>query len=393
MPINPTTLHGNWSFPTRVRFGPGRIRELGVACGEINITRPLLVTDRGLLDLPVVATIQAAAHDAGLPTHVFANVQANPVGRNVDDGVRAYREEGCDGVIALGGGSALDAGKAVALMVGQNRPIWDFEDRDDWFTRVRVEGMAPVVAVPTTAGTGSEVGRASVILDESDQTKKIIFHPRMLPGQVIADPELTLALPPPVTAATGLDALAHCLEAYCAPGFHPMADGIALEGTRLVKDWLPSAYADGGNLAARSHMLAAASMGAIAFQKGLGAVHALSHPIGALCNTHHGLTNAVLLPYVLTFNRSAIDDRLAALARYLDLPAPSFDALHAWLVDLLATLAIPTTLHEIGVDADLIPRLVPMALADPSAGGNPRPLDAASLERLLETAIHGTQNS
>jgi alcohol dehydrogenase class IV len=317
-------------------------------------------------------------------------VRGNPVGANVDAGVAAYRGGGHDGVIAFGGGSALDAGKAIALMAGQTRPLWDFEDRDDWYTRVDVAGMAPVVAVPTTAGTGSEVGRASVIADERDHTKKIIFHPRMLPALVIADPELTLGLPPQLTAATGMDALSHNLEAWCSPLFHPLAQGIALEGMRLVHDWLPAACADGGNLEARAHLLAASTMGATAFQKGLGAMHSMSHPCGALLNTHHGLTIAVVMPYVLAFNRPAIGDQLAALARYLALPGSGAGAVLDWVLGLRERIGIPHTLAAIGVTAERVPLLARMAAADPSTGTNPvLPVTVAQFETLFHSAIEG----
>ncbi|MFQ5785374.1 MAG: iron-containing alcohol dehydrogenase [Alphaproteobacteria bacterium] len=389
MAIDPKTLRGNWNYPTAVRFGPGRIAELADACRALGMKRPLLVTDPGLKDLPMVREAAAANAEAGLPTEIFSDIKSNPVGRNVDDGVAAYREAGCDGVIAFGGGSGLDAAKAIALMVGQKRPIWDFEDREDWYTRVDVAGMAPVVAVPTTAGTGSEVGRASVITDETTHTKKIIFHPNMLPGIVIADPELTLGLPKHITAWTGMDALAHNLEAYCAPGFHPMADGIALEGMRLIREWLPLAVEDGANLAARAHMLAAATMGSTAFQKGLGAIHALSHPVGAVHDTHHGLTNAVFMPYVLAFNRPAIEQRLTALARYLDLADPSFEAVQRWVLDLRKRLGIAHTLAELGVREEHVERLTPMAAADPSCGGNPIPVGEPELRGMFLAAIRG----
>ena len=389
MNIDPQSLRGNWNYPTAMRFGPGRISELAEACRALGMKRPLLVTDPGLRGLPMVGDAAAANDDAGLPTTVFAEIKANPVGRNVVDGVAAYKAAGCDGVIAFGGGSALDAAKAVALMVGQARPIWDFEDREDWWTRVDTDGVAPIVAVPTTAGTGSEVGRASVITDEDTHLKKIIFHPTMLPGIVISDPELTIGLPRNLTAWTGMDALAHSLEAYCAPGFHPMADGIALEGMRLVKEWLPVAVKDGANLAARAHMLAAASMGSTAFQKGLGAIHALSHPIGAVHDKHHGLTNAVVMPYVLDFNRPAIEARLTALARYLDLPDPSFDAVKKWVLELRAELEIAPTLADLGIREEHVDELTPMAAIDPSCGGNPIPVGEPELRRMFLMAING----
>jgi len=389
MTIDPKTLRGNWNYPTAMRFGPGRISELAEACKSLGMTRALLVTDPGLCALPMIAEAVAANEAAGLPTTVFSDIKPNPVGENVEAGVAAYREAGCDGVIAFGGGSGLDAGKAIALMVGQDRPIWDFEDREDWYTRVNEDGMAPVVAVPTTAGTGSEVGRASVITDETTHTKKIIFHPNMLPAIVIADPELTLGLPSHITAATGMDALAHNLEAYCAPGYHPMADGIAVEGMRLVKEWLPTAVHEGSNLVARAHMLAAATMGATAFQKGLGAIHALSHPIGAVLDKHHGLTNAVVMPYVLAFNRAAIEERMERLARYLDLPDPSFDAVQNWVLALREEIGIAHTLAEIGVGEEHIDELTPMAALDPSCGGNPIPVGEPELRRMFEMSIRG----
>ncbi len=389
MTIDPKTLRGNWNYPTAMRFGPGRISELAEACKSLGMTRALLVTDPGLRALPMIAEAVAANEAAGLPTTVFSDIKPNPVGENVEAGVAAYREANCDGVIAFGGGSGLDAGKAIALMVGQDRPIWDFEDREDWYTRVNEDGMAPVVAVPTTAGTGSEVGRASVITDETTHTKKIIFHPNMLPAIVIADPELTLGLPSHITAATGMDALAHNLEAYCAPGYHPMADGIAVEGMRLVKEWLPTAVHEGSNLAARAHMLAAATMGATAFQKGLGAIHALSHPIGAVLDKHHGLTNAVVMPYVLVFNRAAIEERMERLARYLGLPDPSFDAVQNWVLALREEIGIAHTLAEIGVGEEHIDELTPMAALDPSCGGNPIPVGEPELRRMFEMSIRG----
>jgi alcohol dehydrogenase class IV len=386
-----TAPRGNWNYPTSVRSGPGRIAELPAVCRELGMARPLLVTDPGLRALPMVAQVLDALAGAGLGGNCFSDVKPNPVGANIDAGVAAFRAARCDGVIALGGGSALDAGKAIALMAGQTRPLWDFEDRADWYTRVDVAAMARTIAVPTTAGTGSEVGRASVILDEAAGVKKIIFHPHMQPVVVIADPELTIGLPPRLTAATGMDALAHCLEAFCAPGFHPLADGIALEGMRLVREYLPRAFADGRDLEARSYMLAAASMGATAFQKGLGAIHALSHPIGALYDAHHGETNAVVMPYVLVYNRAAIEERMQRLARYLDLPRAGFDGVLEWVLELRRTLGIPHTAAALGVREQDLDRLVPMALEDPSLGGNPLGVDAAQMRALFIAAIRGTQ--
>ncbi len=389
MNFDPATLTGNWNYPTAMRFGPGRIEELAEACQSLGMTQPLLVTDPGLAGLPMIAEALAANQAAGLPTGLFSDVKSNPVGRNVEDGIAAYRDGGHDGVIAWGGGSGLDAAKAIALMAGQRRPLWDFEDRGDNWLRADPTGIAPIVAVPTTAGTGSEVGRASVILDESDHTKKIVFHPKMLPSIVISDPELTVGLPAHITAATGMDALAHCLEAYCAPGYHPMAEGIAVEGLRLVKDWLPTAVADGTNIEARAHMLAAASMGSTAFQKGLGAIHSLSHPVGALYDTHHGLTNAVVMPYVLAFNRAAIEDRLTRLAAWLGLPDPSFQSVMDWVLDLREKFDMPHTLAAMGVTVERLDELSEMAARDPTAGGNPIPVGAAEMKEMFVAAIEG----
>jgi hypothetical protein len=383
------TLKGNWNYPTRILFGAGNIRKLPQACETLGIRRPLLVTDPGLAALPMIANAVEICRGAGLHCAVFSDVRSNPVEQNVTDGVRAYREGGHDGVIAFGGGSGLDAAKAIALMAGQKRPIWDFEDREDWWTRVDAAGMAPVVAVPTTAGTGSEVGRASVITDLRDHTKKIIYHPKMMPGVVISDPELTVGLPPKITAATGMDALSHCLEAYCAPFFHPMADGIAVEGMRLIHDYLPRAVADGRDLEARSHMLIASSMGATAFQKGLGAMHSLSHPCGANLDTHHGLTNAVVMPFVLAWNRRAIEQRLARVAAWLGLKRASYEGFFDWVLELRATIGIPPTLAGLGVREEHAKAFAPQALADPSTGGNPLPLTVADFEQLYLNCING----
>ncbi len=387
--IDAKALTRNWNYPTSIRFGVGRIAELPAVCKELGIMRPLLVTDPGLRKLPIVDKVLALLGNAGLGDAVFSDIRGNPIGKNVADGVAYYRKDGCDGVIALGGGSALDVGKTIALMVGQKRPLWDFEDREDWYTRVDAAGIAPIIAVPTTAGTGSEVGRASVILDEETHVKKIIFHPKMQPAVVISDPELSVGLPARVTAATGMDALAHCLEAYCAPGFHPMADGIALEGMRLVKEWLPTAVKDGRNVVARAHMLAAASMGATAFQKGLGAIHSLSHPVGAIYDAHHGETNGVVMPYVLVFNRPAIEEKLIRMSRYLGLPNPGFQAVLDWVIALRKEIGIPTTLADLGVKESDLDMLTPMAVDDPSTGGNPRPVCNAEMRQMFVKAIRG----
>lgn len=386
------SLRGNWNYPTAVRFGPGRIAELPDACKALGMKRPLLVTDAALAKLPMIGSAVATCRAAGLTCEVFSDVQANPVESNVTNGVDAYRRGSHDGVIAFGGGSALDTGKAIALMVGQTRPLWDFEDREDWYTRVNVAGMAPTVAVPTTSGTGSEVGRASVITDVRDHTKKIIFHPKMLPSIVIADPELTLGLPAKVTAAVGMDALSHNLEAYCAPSYHPLAEGIALEGMRLVHDWLPTAVKDGSDIEARSQMMAASLMGATAFQKGLGAMHSLSHPCSANLNTHHGLTNAVVMPYVLSWNRPALSEKMQRLAAYLNLPQHSFNGVLDWILELRNNIEIPDTLSELGVTPEHAQAFAPQAFDDPSTGGNPIPVTVADFAQLYLNCIEGRLN-
>ncbi|MDX1710586.1 MAG: iron-containing alcohol dehydrogenase [Rhodovibrionaceae bacterium] len=390
--IDPASLKASWSYPTTILFGPGRIRNLARACAAAGIARPLLVTDPGLAALPAVQDAVAANEAEGLATAVFAEVKGNPVGQNVEDGVAAFRAGGHDGVIAFGGGSALDAGKAIAFAAAQDAPIWEFEDRGDLWKKANAEAIAPVIAVPTTAGTGSEVGRASVILDERDGVKKVIFHPRMLPVTVISDPELTVGLPAHITAATGMDALAHCLEAYCAPAFHPMSEGIAVEGLRLIREWLPRAVEDGADVAARAHMLVAASMGSVAFQKGLGAIHAMSHPVGAAYDTHHGLTNACVMPYVLAFNRPAIEGKMQRLAAWLELPGADEDGLRAvldWTLELRRRFGVPHTLAEMGVEEARLPELVAAAAVDPTAGGNPVALNTDNLAELFDNAMAG----
>jgi alcohol dehydrogenase class IV len=386
---NAVPLSGNWSYPTSVRFGAGRIAEIGKVCKASGMTRPLLVTDPGLAGLPMIPAALSELEAAGVPGAVFSDVKGNPVSANVDAGLDAYRSGGHDGIIAWGGGSAMDCAKAIALMAGQTRPIWDFEDIGSNWKRADEAGIAPIVAVPTTSGTGSEVGRAGVITDERTHTKKIIFHPKLMPAVVICDPELVQGLPANITAWTGMDALAHCLEAYCAPFYHPMGEGIAVEGMRLVKEWLPTAVKDGSNLEARAHMMSAAAMGAVAFQKGLGAIHSLSHPVGAVFDTHHGLTNAVFMPYVLAFNRDAIDEKLARLARWLGI-GDSFDDVQNWVLDLRKEFDIPHTAQELGVDGSRLDELSKMAAEDPTAGGNPVFVGEAEMRQMYDAAMAGT---
>ena len=381
---------GNWNYPTSIRFGVGRIRELPDACRELGMTCPLLVTDPGIARLPILTEALEHIKLGGLTAEVFSGVDANPVGANVNRGVAVYREGGHDGVIAMGGGSALDAAKAIALMVGQQRPLWDFEDVGDNWLRVDSGAMAPVVAVPTTSGTGSEVGRASVIIHEASHTKKIIFHPNMLPGRVVCDPALTVGLPAKLTAAVGMDALSHNLEAFCSPGNHPQADGIAVEGMRIIHKHLVTAVHSPENLEARSGMMAASLMGATAFQKGLGAMHSMAHVIGARLNAHHGLINAIVMPYVLMANRAAIADRMNHLARCLNLPDPGFMAVLDWTLSLRSELGIPHTLAEIGVTHNHTSDFAPAAVLDPSTGTNPLPFGAAEFTELFSRSIDGS---
>ncbi len=376
------SVAANFNYPTRVWIGAGRIAELPDACEIAGIRKPLIVTDRVLAGLAVIERI---AHTVHAP--VFSDVQGNPVEANVVAGIQALMSGDHDGVIAIGGGSALDVGKVVAFMAAQSRPMWDFEDVGDNWQRADAAAIKPVIAVPTTAGTGSEVGRAGVITQSATHTKKVIFHPGMMPVVAICDPELTVSLPPGPTAATGLDAFVHCLEAYCAPGYHPLAEGIAIEGMRLVKEYLVRAYDDGGDLEARTHMMAAAAMGATAFQKGLGGIHALAHPVGALYDTHHGLTNAVLMPYVLAYNRPTIDTKIARLAAWLDLDG--VEGFMAYVLTLRARLAIPHRLADIGIGKERTAEIGAMAAADPTASGNPRPLSAVVAARLFEAAVDG----
>ena len=380
------SLTANWSYPTAIRFGAGRIRELPEACAALGMNKPLLVTDRGLATLPITQDTLHILEQADLGWAMFSSVDPNPTDLNLEAGLKVYREGGHDGVIAFGGGSGLDLGKMIAFMAGQTRPVWDFEDIGDWWTRADPAGIAPIIAVPTTAGTGSEVGRAGVITNSETHVKKIIFHPKVLPSIVIADPELTVGMPPVITAGTGMDALAHCLEAFSSPFYHPMSQGIALEGMRLVREYLPRAYADGSDIEARGHMMVAAAMGAVAFQKGLGAMHALAHPVGALYNTHHGMTNAVVMPEVLKFNRQAIEERIGQAAAYLGI-AGGFDGFLAFVLDLRRELGVPDKLGALGVDRERIDDLVRMALEDPSAGGNPVTLTEANTRALFEAVI------
>ncbi len=377
-----SNISANWSYPNAFKLGRGRIKELADACKSLGMKKPLLVTDRGLASMAITKTALDILEDAGLGRAIFADVDPNPNEKNLEAGVKAFKDGGHDGVVAFGGGSGLDLGKCVAFMVGQTRPVWDFEDIGDWWTRANADGIAPIVAVPTTAGTGSEVGRASVITNSATHVKKIIFHPKFLPGVVIADPELTVGMPKIITAGTGMDAFAHCLEAYSSPFYHPMSAGIALEGMRLVKEFLPRAYREGTDLEARANMMSAAAMGAVAFQKGLGAIHALSHPIGAVYNTHHGMTNAVVMPAVLRFNRKAIEEKIARAAAYLGI-AGGFDGFYDYVLQLRAELGVPESLSAMGIAPDRIDELSAMAIEDPSAGGNPVPMTLENTKALF----------
>ncbi|WP_347311178.1 iron-containing alcohol dehydrogenase [Defluviimonas sp. SAOS-178_SWC] len=365
-----TVPTANWSYPTAIKFGPGRIKELADHCKAVGMKRPLLVTDKALASLPITTQALEILDAAGLGHAVFSEVDPNPNEINMAAGLKFYREGGHDGVVCFGGGSALDLGKMIALMVHQTVSVWELEDIGDWWTRADASKIAPIIAVPTTAGTGSEVGRAGVLTNSQTHKKKIIFHPKLLPAVTICDPELTVGMPKFITAGTGMDALAHCLEAYSSPFYHPMSQGIALEGMRLVFENLPKVYANPTDLEARAHMMSAAAMGAVAFQKGLGAIHSLSHPVGAVYGTHHGTTNAVVMPMVLDFNRKAIEDRIGKAAAYLGIKG-GFDGFRAKVMDLRAELSIPANLTAMGVEVARLDELTEMALEDPSCGGNP----------------------
>ena len=376
----------NWNYPTPIWFGPGRIKDIQKACDDLNILNPLIVTDPGILKTDIITKLN---NNLKTTAKIYSKVQGNPTGKNVKDGVDFFNNFQNDGVIAVGGGSGMDTGKGIAFMAKQTKPIWDFEDIGDYWTRANSDVIFPIIAVPTTAGTGSETGRAGVFTNEKTKVKKIIFHPKMLPSTVILDPELTLPLPSHLTAYTGMDALAHCLEAYCSNLFHPLSQGIALEGISIIKKYLQKSFSNGDDIEARGNMLAASSMGSIAFQKGLGAIHSLSHPVGALYNTHHGLTNAVFMPYVLKKNRNAIEDKLIALSRYIELSNQSFDGFMTWILNLRESLQIPHTLEELIHEDTKLEEMSAMALVDPTAGSNPIDLNQSDFLKLYKDSFKG----
>ncbi len=386
-------LNTNWNFPTTIWFGNGRIKDLALACDQLNMKNPLFVTDEGLIKLDIAKTATRVLKNAGLNYSIYSDVQGNPTGKNVTDGVKHYNENNHDGIIAFGGGSAMDAAKTIAFMSGQTRSIWDFEDIGNNWTFANEEGIAPIIAIPTTAGTGSEVGRASVILDEEQHTKKIIFHPKILPAIVLTDPELCLGLPANITAWTGVDAMVHAIEAYCAPGYHPMAEGIAIEAIRIIAKYLPIAYKDGQGLESRGQMLVAASMGATAFQKGLGSVHSVAHQLGAIYNKQHGLLNAIILPYALKQNQEIIEDKMTYLSKILDLKDQGTDAMINYLMDLRKELNIPNTLKDIGIDEKRAVEIGEMAFKDPSTPTNAKPVSSKDLEELFRAAVRGNMKN
>ena len=376
----------NWSYPTEVILGQGSLKQLPEACHSSGIRKPLVVTDKGLEDHQIIQNCLDVLMNAGISAKLFSNVAPNPNQDNLDAGITAFRSHGTDGIVAIGGGSALDLGKLIAFMAVQKMPVWEFEDFGDLWKKAESEGIVPIIALPTTAGTGSEVGRAGVLTDTKSKTKRVIFHPRMLPAKVIADPDLTYSLPPPLVAGTGMDAFAHCLEAYCAPTFHPMSQGIALEGLRLVKENLLNAYKDKENIEARENMLCAAMMGAVAFQKGLGAIHSISHPIGSLYDKHHGTTNAVVMPFVLEFNRHAIEDKIISITNYLGISG-GFEGFLKYVLDLRSSLGITENLTAFGIPRDNLRTMVEMALKDPTAGGNPVPLNFENVLELYKSCF------
>ncbi len=376
----------NWNYPTSIWFGLDRIKEIQKACDELKINNPLIVTDPGILKTDIIKKINSSLKNEA---NIFSEVQSNPTGANVEGGVKFFNKENHDGVIAVGGGSGMDTGKGIAFMSKQERPLWDFEDIGDWWTRARADEIFPIIAIPTTAGTGSETGRASVFTNELTKEKKIIFHPKMLPSKVILDPYLTVPLPPSLTAFTGMDALAHCLEAYSSEIFHPLSQGIALEGMKIIKDNLVKVFNNGNDIEARANMLVTSCMGSIAFQKGLGAIHSLSHPVGAIYNTHHGLTNAVFMPYVLKRNEKAIKNKITDLSKYLNLPNPSFQSFLDWVIDLRKLLKIPHTLKDLIHDDSKLEIMSEMALNDPSTASNPIKLEKNDFLNLYKNSFNG----
>ena len=375
----------NWNYPTTVWFGPDRSKQVQQACDTLGIKNPLIVTDPGLLQTPIIEEINS---NLSSKTNVYSDVQGNPTGSNVTNGVKVFLEGNHDGVIAIGGGSGMDAGKGIAFLAHQKRPLWDFEDIGDWWTRADSKVIKPIIAIPTTAGTGSEVGRAGVFLNEDNHKKKIIFHPKMLPQIAILDPSLTINLPKGITAGTGMDALAHCLEAYSSPFYHPMAEGIALEGLRLVKENIQEVFHNGKNIEARAHMLVASMMGAAAFQKGLGAIHSITHPVNSLYHTHHGTTNGTVMPFVLNYNRSVIEDKFVRLANFLDIKG-GFEGIVQWVIDLKKEMEIPETLKDMGVQPGDEVKLAPLAQEDPSTGGNPLEMTEQKFQELIANCISG----
>ena len=379
----------NWNYPTTMWIGENRIEDLFLACKELNISNPLFVTDKDLINLEIIKNIIISLKKNFKNLSTFSNFTGNPIGENVEEGVKVYNALGCDGVIALGGGSGLDVGKAIAFMCNQSRPLWDFEDIGDQWKRADSSKISKIIAVPTTAGTGSETGRASLIINKDTGAKKIIFHPKMLPSIVILDPLLTIDLSPRLTAATGMDALAHNLEAFCARGYHPMADGMAIEGMKLIKNSLLKAFKNGNDVNARMDLLAAASMGSAAFQKGLGAIHSLSHPVNGKFNVHHGLSNAIFMPYVLTFNKSSIENKIISICDYLNLDK-SFDSFLDWILKLRNNLNIPHKLSEVMDCSNIdLEELSLMAYEDPSTGGNPKEISKQDLKEMYKKSISG----
>ena len=375
----------NWNYPTNVWFGVDRSKEIQKACDTLGIKNPLIVTDPGLLQTSIIDEINSGLSSN---TQIYSDVQGNPTGSNVTNGVKVFLEGSHDGVIAIGGGSGMDAGKGIAFLAHQSKPLWDFEDIGDWWTRADSSVIKPIIAIPTTAGTGSEVGRAAVFLNEENHKKKIIFHPKMLPQIAILDPSLTLNLPKSITAGTGMDALAHCIEAYSSPFYHPMAEGTALEGLRLVKENIQEVYHNGNNVEARSHMLVASMMGAAAFQKGLGAIHSITHPVNSLYKTHHGTTNGTVMPFVLNYNRSTIEEKFNRLANFLDIKN-GFEGIVDWIIELKKEMEIPETLKDMGVNEGDEIKLAPLAQEDPSTGANPLEMTVERFQELILNCISG----
>jgi alcohol dehydrogenase class IV len=377
----------DWDFPVPIRYGPGRLRQIGTLCAANGCRNPLIVTDRATGRLPFVDALRGFLAAGGLGHGSFADVSPNPADVEVMAGKRAFRTGGHDSVIALGGGSGMDAGKAISLVLNTDRDLWDFDFNVPPPPELGKADFVPLLCVPTTSGTGAETESTAMITDTRRGIKGCVWHPAQKPFAALLDPDLTLGLPRNLTAWTGCDALVHAIEAYCVPSWHPMCDGIALQALGLVYDALPRALDDPASVPARGAMLVGSCLGGVAFLKGLGLVHAISHMVGAECDTHHGLTNAVLLPLVLRFNAPAIADKVAPMCQAMGLAGTDFDSFRRAVCDLLDRCAIPRSLSELGVTPDRIDSIAAKAMTDTAIATNPRAVRLENVQSLIRTAM------